>query len=115
MKLSDLITYQKPLNKGGMFAHWTASMGDVTSVQPSQEQATNELVKAVKDALTGSYEPVILFHQGYYACCWREWDGWRYAIRLIGKSITTGGWTAGFVSKDECVGYAQKHLESYGE
>ncbi len=113
MKLSEAIKYKAPLNRKGMFSKWTAQLGDVVSVQPSKEQATTELLKSVTEALTGSYEPIIVFKGDYYVCCWRDFDGWRYAIRKLGEGIEKGGYALGFDSRDECKEYAEKHLAEY--
>ena len=113
MKLSDIITYKKPLNRNGMFSTWTAQIGDITSVQATKEQAEEEVVKATIAAVTGYYEPVLLFKNDFYALCWRDCNNWCYCIRKVGTPVSKGGVTMGFASRDECVAYAAKHLEDY--
>jgi hypothetical protein len=114
MKLGDVVKYVKPLNRNGLFSAWTARLGDVSSIQPSKEAATRELFSDVKAALTGGYEPVVLFKPGFYACCYRTvTSGWCYVIRPVGVAVNDGGWTSGFSSQAECVEYAQKHLNGF--
>jgi hypothetical protein len=113
-KLSDVVRYVKPLNKTGAYSAWTAKLGDVSSVQASKDAATEALFTDVKVALSGTYEPVVLFKPGFYACCYRTiTSGWCYVIRPVGVAVNDGGWTSGFSSQAECVEYAQRHLNDY--
>ena len=113
MKLTDYIRIEKPLNSRGLFSKWQAHFGDVTSVQPTQDQAVDDLMKSLREAVTDSHEPAMFWQGSYYALVWREWGGWRYAIREQGKPLYPGGTTLGFADRKEACGAAQAHLIAY--
>lgn len=113
MKLTDILTYVAPLNRRGMFSSWQVKVGDHTTVAPTKEQAEQEAVRVLKEALTGSYTPSLFFKDGCYACCWRETNGWWYCIAPIGKSLMQAGWTGVYESQEACEQAAKSHLEQY--
>jgi hypothetical protein len=119
MKLADVVRYTKPLNKTGLYSAWIARIGELRSVQSSKDAATKALLADVKVALSGDYEPVIVWKQllqvpAYYALCYRTiTSGWCYCIRAVGENVNNGGWTSGFNDKQECIDYATRHLAEY--
>lgn len=113
MKLTDILTYVAPLNRHGMFSSWQVKIGDHTSVASTKEQAEQEAVRVLKEALTGSYTPSLFFKEDCYALCWRETNGWWYCIAQIGKSPLQVGWTGVYDSQQACEQAAQRHLEQY--
>jgi hypothetical protein len=114
---TDFLTITKPLNRKGAFSHWFAQIGDITAYGKSQEEVTTDALTLAKAALSGDYEPVLLFnadHTEYVLCYRTPWQGWSYCIRDIAARVNQGGWTSGFESREECVEYARKHLADNG-
>jgi hypothetical protein len=113
MKLTDILTYKPPMNRRGLFSSWQVKVGDHTSIASTKEQAEQEAVKVLKEALTGSYTPSLFFKETCFALCWRETNGWWYCVAPIGKSPMHVGWTGVYDSQCECEEAAKRHLEQY--
>ncbi len=115
MKLSDFVTTIKPLNRRGLFSHWTAKVGDMRVTGTSQDEATTDLLHSIELAVTGSYEPAVFFNvdRTYYALCYRTVDAWCYAIAPVGQGIGNVCWHVLGPSREECIQHAKSHLQDY--
>ena len=117
MKLTDFLQITKPFNRS-KGDNWRVELGDLAQYGKTQEETMVATMNQAVEALTGDYEPRIIWNSARteYCIIYRTpWQGWCYAIREADKRVQDGGWCAGFLSREECVTYAAKHLASNEE
>jgi hypothetical protein len=95
-----------------------AECGAVVGTGDTQTEAKADLARKVKEALTGSYQPVMVHYGAYTALVYRTPTGWGYrmlhdldadGIQEVGYAIDTGNGT-----KDEAIQAAAGHVLDIG-
>lgn len=112
MKLSDMVTFQKP--NGKWFPDWQARIGTAVRAHgKTQAEATANLARKVQEGFEGDYTPILLQAGGYSVLVWRTPEGgWLYG-RIQEDGRLSGGVTISGDTREGAERHARQFLAGY--
>jgi hypothetical protein len=91
LRLSDFILITPPAPKRAHGNHkWRAELGGIETQAEEKDDAVQQLHQEVEQALTGSYQPILLSYKGYIGLVWRT-PTCQWCSRILSPEIIFEG------------------------